>query len=280
MKKALAPLIATLVLSPLAGAAEFEVAGHVGYTFPFYSQTFTYDPGPVTVPIPGVTIEQNGEFQLKASGGLVFGGGATFYPVSGLGIEFRIDSASVTVETQSAGYTVRAGLPAPLQPVVATLTLTNGKADVKALTPLSLNLKLRTGGSVGLMASGGISRLPKIEFSIEQTVGLGVRALNLDTGNIEVATLGFQGTTSAEGKSAWGGNLGLGLQIRIGDRGALLLEGRGFYFPKQTITWTPNIDRPLTSFEQALLARVQQRLDPIEFKPWWVQATIGVAIRF
>jgi hypothetical protein len=280
MRKALALLIAALAAPAVAGAGEFEVAGHLGYTFPFYSQTLSYDPGPVTVPIPGVTVEQNGEFQLKASGGLAFAGGATFYPITGIGIELRIDSADVTVDTQSASYNVRVGLPAPLEPVVANLTLTKGKADVKALTPISLNLKLRTGGSFGLMASGGISRLPKVEFSIEQTVGLGVSAFNLSTGNIEVSTLGFRGTSSAEGKSAWGGNLGLGVQIKLGERGALLVEGRGFYFPKQTITWEPNVDRTLNAIEQALLARVQQKLEPIEFKPWWVQATVGVAIRF
>ena len=44
--------------------------------------------------------------------------------------------------------------------------------------------------------------------------------------------------------------------------------------------WEPDPDRPLTAIEQALLARVLERLPPVEFEPWWVQATVGFAIRF
>ena len=33
-------------------------------------------------------------------------------------------------------------------------------------------------------------------------------------------------------------------------------------------------------FATALLARLQERLPPVEFEPWWVQATVGFAIRF
>jgi hypothetical protein len=50
-------LLAVLAAAPLAGASErLEIAGYAGYTFPFYSQTFRYDPGQVTVPIPGVSV--------------------------------------------------------------------------------------------------------------------------------------------------------------------------------------------------------------------------------
>ena len=59
-----------------------------------------------------------------------------------------------------------------------------------------------------------------------------------------------------------------------------MIEGRGFYFPKRTVEWAPVLDRPLTPIEQALLQRLQERLDPVGFEPWWVQATIGFAVRF
>jgi len=280
MRRLLPLLITTATAAAPLGAGEVELTGSLGYTFPFYSQTFTYDPGAVTVPIPGVSIEQNGVFELKASGGLAFGAALTFYPTSGFGVELRFDSADVTLDTRSASYTVRADLPAPLPPVVADLALTKGEADLKALTPFSLNLKLRSGGTVRFMASGGLSRLPDIEMSLEQTVGLGVIAVDLIESHLDIATIRLRGRASGEGKSSWGGNLGLGLQIGLGERGALVLEGRGFYFPKRTIEWEPIIDTPLPPLQQLLLERVRERLEPIEFEPWWVQASIGVAVRF
>ena len=280
MKKALALLSAALALPALAAAGELELTGYGGYTFPFYSQTFKYDPGPVSVPIPGVSVEQGGTFELKASGGAAFAGGATFYVTDGFGFEVRYDHASITVDTKSSAYTVRVGLPAPLDPAVIDLALTEGTVDVDAASPLSLNLKLRTGGSVRLTVSGGASRVGDLKLTANQTIGLGVVVFDLDQNTIQVGTIGFQATAAAEAGSSWGGNLGLGLQIPIGERAALVLEGRGFYFPKRTVEWEPVLDRPLTAIEQALLARVQERLPAVEFEPWWVQATVGFAIRF
>jgi hypothetical protein len=280
MRHALAILLAVLAASALAGAGELELAGYGGATFPFYSQTFKYDPGPVTVPIPGITVEQGGSFEIKASGGAAFAGGVTLYVTGGFGFEVRYDHADITLDTQSSAYNVRVGLPAPLDPVLASLTLTQGKADLKAAAPLSLNLKLRTGGHVRLTASGGASRLGDLEATVQQTIGLGVIAVDLEQSHIQIGTIGVKATGAAGGASSWGGNLGLGLQIPIGKHAALVLEGRGFYFPKRTLTWEPVLDRPLSAIEQALLARVQERLPPVEFEPRWVQATAGLAIRF
>jgi len=280
MRKALAFLVVAAAAPGAAGAGELELAFYGGYTFPFYSQTFTYDPGPVEIPIPGLSVEQGGQFELKGSGGVALGGAATFYVTDGFGFEVRLDSADVTVETKSATYTVRADLPAPLDPVVSTLTLANGTADLKALTPWSFNLKLRSGGNVRFTASAGASHLGNLEFSIQQTVALGVSSVNLGTGNLEIATLRLDGVSSAETKSSWGANLGLGFEIPLGGNAAFLIEGRGFYFPKRTIEWEPHIDTPLGPVEEALLERVRERLDPIEFEPWWVQGSVGIAIRF
>jgi hypothetical protein len=279
MRKALLLLLVALAAAPSL-AAELELTGYGGYTFPFYSQTFKYDPGPVTVPIPGVSVEQGGSFELKASGGPAFAGGIALYVTDGFGFEVRYDRADITVETQSSSYTVRMGLPAPLDPVVADLALTAGTVDLQAAAPLSLNLKLRTGGSVKLTASGGASRLGDLQLTAEQTIGLGVVLFDLVQNNVQVGTIGIQATAAAEAGSSWGGNLGLGLQIPIGERAALVLEARGFYFPKRTVEWEPVLDRPLTDIEEDLLQRVQENLPAVEFSPWWVQATVGFAIRF
>ena len=281
MRMTPALLLAALAANPV-GAGQLELAGYGGYTFPFYNQTFKYDPGPVTVTIPGVTgvtVEEGGSFALEASGGPAFAGGVAFYVTDGFGFEVRYDHADLTVETQASTYNVRVGLPSPLAPVVANLTLTEGTADLKAAAPFSLNLKLRTPGRAKLTVSGGASHLGDLEFTTQQTIGLGVIVFDLEQSHIQVSTLGVKATATA-GESSWGGNLGLGLQIPIGERGALVLEGRGFYFPKRAVEWEPVIDRPLNALEQALLARVQERLPTVEFKPWWVQATVGFAIRF
>jgi hypothetical protein len=278
-----APLLTLMLLSlaGLAGAAErLEIAGHAGFTFPFYSQTFSYDPGSVSVPIPGVSVEQSGQFQLSGSGGPAFAGAITFYATSGLGFEFRVDHSDIKVDTQGGSYTVRVGLPAPLDPVVANLSLTQGSADLKAVTPLSFNLKLRTGGRVRLTTSFGASRLGGIEMTLTQSVGLGVIGFDFSQGNAQIATLGVKATALGDTGSSWGANLGLGLQIPIGEHAAFLIEGRGFYFPKRTVEWEPVLDRPLTDIEKTLLQRLQERLPPVEFEPWWVQATIGLAVRF
>jgi hypothetical protein len=280
MRKILWASVATLVAPVIVGAAELELAGYAGYTFPFYSQTFAYGSGPVNIPIPGVEIEQGGEFELKASGGLVLAGGLTFFATDGFGLELRLDSADMSVDTQSNTYSVRVDLPPPNDPVLTDLELEKGRAEMRALTPWSFNVKLRSAGdSVRFATSGGLSRLGSVDLMIEQTVALGVVAVNLETSQLEIATIRLQGT-SAESESSWGGNLGLGIQINIGERGALVLEGRAFYFPKRTIEWEPVIDEPLPPLQQLLLERVLERLDPVEFKPWWAQATIGVAIRF
>jgi len=82
MRKRLAVLVAVSAAAALppsaARAAGVEITGFAGYTFPFYSQTFQYNPGPINVPIPGVSVEQSGEFELKASGGLAYGGALAF----------------------------------------------------------------------------------------------------------------------------------------------------------------------------------------------------------
>jgi hypothetical protein len=278
MRKVLALAAAVLALPSLARAGDVELTGFAGYTFPFYSQTFDYSPGPVTVPIPGVSVEQSGSFQLKASGGTAFGGSLAFFPAATIGFELRVDHGNVKVETLTTGYNVNVTLPAPFDPVKTTLDLSPGQATLDAAAPWSLNLKLRTSGRSGFYISGGLSHLGDLNFSATQTVALGVVAVNLVTSNLEIATIEMRTKPRTAGSSSWGGNLGLGLQFALGEHGRLLFEGRGFYFAKQTYDWEAVITTPLPPLQTQLLGRLQ--LDPIEVKPWWVQATVGISYRF
>ena len=183
MQKALASLV-LLALPSLAAAGSVEITGFAGRSFPFYSQTFSYDPGPISIAIPGVTIQQSGAFQANASGGFALGGSVTLYPAEAIGLELRLDSASVSVQPQNATFDVNLTLPSPLAPIKSNLTLTQGTVDIDSARPFSLNLKLRTPGSTHVFASGGLSRLGELNFSAQQTVALGVTAVNLQTSNL------------------------------------------------------------------------------------------------
>lgn len=282
MRHRLSPLACiVLVATPLVSrAGELQIVGYGGYTFPFYSQTFSYDAGQVTVPVPGVSVEQTGAFELRASGRPAFGAAVTLYATGGLGLELRYDHAGIKVDTRGASYAVRVGLPQPLDPVTANLSLSEGVIEVGSLAPFSFNLKLRSGGRARFTTSFGASRLGDLEATLDQSIGLGVIGFDFVDSNIEIATLGVRATATGLGESSWGANLGFGLELPIGERAAFLLEARGFYFPKRSVAWEPVLDRELTDFEEQLLERVLERLPPVEFEPWWVQASFGFAIRF
>jgi hypothetical protein len=265
----------------LTQAGEVAITGFAGYTFPFYSQTFPYGPGTVSVPIPGVTLEQSGSFQLKASGDMAFGGAITFYPTAALGFELRLDSAGAKVEASDSTFHVKATLPGGLAPVEETLTLDDGVASLDSMNPLSLNLKLRTTGSTKLFASGGISRMGAANLRVRQNVALGVTSVNLITNTLQVSTIDLVADQNlAVETTSWGGNLGFGLEVPLGEHAGLVLEGRGFYFSKQQIEWKPATTPAAGSIEAQLLTRLLDSIPPVEFEPWWVQASAGISIRF
>ena len=103
MRKVLAFFVVTLT-APFAGAGEVELAAYGGYTFPFYSQTFPYNSGPVEIPIPGVGIEQGGEFVLDSSGGLALAGALTLYATEGFGLEVRLEGSRHRVRARRGYY--------------------------------------------------------------------------------------------------------------------------------------------------------------------------------
>ncbi|HVO10808.1 MAG TPA: hypothetical protein VMX54_08695 [Vicinamibacteria bacterium] len=285
MRNALKPwplaVVCLLASAPIAVAADFEITGFGGYTFPFYSQTFTYGPGPISINIPDISITQSGSFKIKASGGASFGGALAFYPVHAIGIEVRLDSADLKLEPEASTFDVDVTLPAPLEPIHSTLTLDQGTAALKTANTYSINLRVRTGGQTHLFASGGLSHLGNLQASIRQPVALGVTSADFVTNKLNVATIDLQAQVPLDKQgSSWGGNLGLGFQIGLGQHGGILVEGRGFVFPKRTAEWQGVIESPLTPLEQELLNRTLSSLPSVEIQPWWVQATIGISYRF
>lgn len=272
-----------LTLLPSAAAAGvLEVTVHAGPSFPTYSQTFSYDPGTVTLPIPFATVRQTGVFQLEAKGGLSFGGALAWQFAGPLGLEARIDTTDVDVQTLGARYRVEVDLPAPLSDVATDLDLGTGTVDLERVRPLSLNLRLRSSGKIGVAASGGISYLPALRVSATQTVGLGVTGLDAFLQRLNVATLTLRAEARPDeaDEGRWGANFGLGARIGLAPHVGLSLEARGFAFQKQTLTWRRADARPLNALEERLLAEVQQRLGTIEFNPTFFQATAGLTLTF
>jgi hypothetical protein len=219
------------------------------------------------------------------------GAAVAYFPVDAAGLELRYDRANVTIKTQSPVYNVTATMPGGLPPVTAHFgaspegPLKENQAKLSPAQPFSLNLKLRTPGETRVFLSGGLSYLPNMGFSMDQTVALGVSAVNLKTHELTIPTITLRARRKpGDPESNWGGNVGLGFRVPLGEHGGLILEGRGFYFAKQTFEWEAVVDpkTPLPDVQQKLLDGVLKQVDPktVEFKPWWVQVTIGVCYRF
>ncbi len=266
-------------LLPLAASAgDFELAGYAGPAVPFYDQTFRYDPGTLVSPFRGLSIQQQGVFQLEAKGGIAFGGGLAWYVLGPVGLEARIDTAGADVHTTGARYQVRVTLPAPLPPLSSDLDLGTGTVNLDRLRPLSLNLKIRTPGSVRLTASAGASYLPAFGFGVTETLGLGVTGVDGRRAPIDVATLAFRAQSVDEGH--WGWNAGGGGQVKLAPHVALLAEARYFQFAKTSLLWSRGDPRPLSRLEEALLHEVERRLPPVAFTPTFFEVTVGLAVGF
>ena len=273
-------LLALLGAVPVS-AGSFEFGVHGGRVAPFYQQTFHYGPGALPPLIPGADIRQEGVFTLEAGGSTALGGSASFYLIPLLGLEARLDTLDVQVNVTGARFDVRADLPAPLPDLDTTLNLSPGTVSLDRLRPVSLNLKLKTPGAVGVTISGGVSYLPALSLTVTQPLALGVTGLN--GGQLQIASLALKAEGRPEsdgGRSQFGVNGGVGLRLALGSRLALSAEGRYFFFGKNRLTWSSAADRPLTPLEESLLRSALLRLDAVEFNPQAFQATVGVALVF
>ena len=263
-------LLGLLVLGPATGGAgEFEISGWVGPSLPFYSQSFQYSPPPVP-PLPGFGVEQVGEFRFDASGGVSFGAGAAWHFAGAIGVELRVDSGAIDVTQEGATFRVTVRPPSPLPPLSFDVE-TEGTVALDRLLPVSLNLRYRGGGRVGLVASAGVSYLPSLDYAVTQELGIGAIG---GVGGIELPTLPLEAGGQIDG--FWGANAGIGLRIRLSDAVSANLEGRGFFFGERELEW--KIDRFPISPELGELLR--QQLDPIRFTPGFFQATAGLSVRF
>lgn len=272
-----AAAVALALSAAAAPAADWEAAAWAGPTFPSFEQSFSFDPGSITFP-GGIVVDNAGVFRMDGSGGIAFGGSLAFHPVPIVGIEGRLDTADVDVATQGARYELRANVP-PFGQVRTTLAFTEGEGDLERLLPLSLNLRLRTPGPLGLFASGGVSYLPAFRFEIRQPVEATIGDAPLIP--IGEVTLPAEALPEAEGEGRWGWNVGGGLQVRVAPRVRLMAEGRYFRFQAQTLIWgEPEGSGALNGLQREIVRQIAGELEPVQFNPTFWQATAGIALAF
>jgi hypothetical protein len=260
-----------------AAGADWEVAVFGGPTFPFYEQSFAFDPGPLGGPA-GAVIGQEGVYRLEGRGGISLGATLAFHPHSALGLELRLDTADVDVRTGGVRYRVRVAVP-PLGSLVTDVAFTEGEGDLERLRPVSLNLRVRSPGATRVIASGGVSYLPAFRFAIRQPLEAGLSGAPL----VEVAQIlvPAEALPEQEGDGRWGVNGGVGLQRRIGAHLQIQADGRYFRFQRQTLYWgQPQGTGVLTPVQDELVRQITARLDPVRFNPTFFQATAGVALSF
>lgn len=277
-----ASILLAIGLAPVAaGAGELELSGYLGSVFPFYEQSFEFDPGTLPGLPPGVSVEQQDVLRLDGKGGLALGAGASWQFTPWLGLEGRVDTADVSVRITGARYLIRVDLPGPLPDLANELILGGGDADLHRLHPVSLNLRARTSGRTRVGVSAGVSYLRSFDFTIVQRATLQpVAPLPLPAAEATV-TLDAKASPAEEDEGRLGANVGVFLQLGIGERLALVGEGRYFHFRRQTLTWgVPEIDPSLPVLGEAVVEQIAGQLEPVDFNPTFFQVTAGLSVRF
>ena len=275
------PAFVLLCLAPLAASAgELELSAHAGAVFPFYEETFEFDPGGLPGLPFGTTVTQEDVFRLDARGGLALGLSASWQFSDWFGVEGRLDTADVSVNMTGARYRIVTELPGPIPDLVNELDLGSGDADLRRILPLSLNLRARTSGRTRVGASAGVSYLPAFKIGIRSEATFrAVSPIPFEIASAELA-LDAEALPEDEGQGRVGFNAGAFVQFDVGAHLALQIEGRYFHFQEQTLTWEqPEID-PLPFPANILVDQLAERLEPVEFNPTFFQVTAGLSVRF
>jgi hypothetical protein len=274
------PLVMLLLGAPAAWAADgFEVTLLGGWTAPTAGQRVAIDTAIDLPQIPGTTLRQDGEFAIDGRGSFAFGGSLAYFFTPHVAIEARVDTVDFRVDMNGPRITGTTELPPPLPPLDTTLDISNGSVNVERLFPFSANLKLRTGGSTRFIASAGVSFLPRLGFTARQEASLEVGTPAI--GTIALATVAVEADARSDlpAKDRFGFNGGLGLEVQLSDRVALIGEGRVFAFPTQELSWRPATP-PGSEVEQDLLDQVLTSLGPLELPITYFHVSGGLVVRF
>lgn len=263
-----------------ASAGGIEIAARGGQVFPFYEQSFRFDPGPfLRATFPGVSVEPIQDLRLEGRGGLALGGGVTWYVSDNFGFEARVDTADLSVQARDASVNVRIPLPAPL-PSISTDVEIPATVEMERVRPLSLNVKARTPGRLKVYASAGVSYLPSLSFSVRSTFRTSTPILlgaPLDLAHLAVRA---DARPEGEGQRRIGFNAGGGVEWPLGGRVSAEVDARYFRFEEQTLTWSGEPGLVLSPIEQQLLRELLNTLGEGRFNPNFFQVAGGLSIRF
>lgn len=207
------------------------------------------------------------------------GGSVAFFPAEFFGLEARLDTVGVRVDSTGLRYTVHfQSSLVPIPPFTGSLDLPPLEGEVDRVTPISLGVKLRTPGRARFFLSAGASYLPKLGATATQSLAV---QLTRFSPPIEAARLSIRAEAQpGEGQSRWGATAGAGVEVALGGSVSLVAEGRVFRYQEQTLHWTLVDPAALAPIERELQDAALKGLDPVEFKPTFYQVTGGLAVRF
>lgn len=260
----LALVVALVVTGSNSFAQGVEFTLFVGRAYPVYDERLTFTPSlPV---LPRVAVRESRPLTITTDGGPVFGAALAFQ-LGAFGIEGRVDATDVAFDVNGTRYDLVA--TAPTTATIGSVTLDAARLNVDRLKLLSLNVRLRTPGHIGLVASGGLSFLP--DLTIQGLLPVTVEAAGILSPSTVNAHLRLVATPGEE-KHRWGLNGGAGIRVG-GSRVALVAEARAFYFR--------TFDLQLAGVEGPdLLNAVAAGIPAIHFEPVIVNAQVGVVFRF
>ena len=263
------PILPVLVVAlgatagPAAGQ-HVDVTVFAGAAFPILDGDLVVR-APSVPSLPGVDVAATGTPELRVDGGSVFGV-AVALEAGIVALEGRLDATSIGFDVTGARYDLRAR--PPFQGLTGSVAIADGRFDARRLNLLSLNLRVRTPGPIGFVASGGLSYLPDIE--ITGSVPLDVR-LNGSTVLPAVDPRLRLVARPGESEHRWGVNAGAGL--RLGGRISFVAEARVFYFRDYELQFAVEDGLPY-------LAELIASIESARFEPVFVNAQAGIAVRF
>ena len=246
-----------------ASAQNLDLTVFAGLAYPLYDERLILRPGGIS--IPGVEVTNTINPELKGDGGAVFGA-ALALEFGIIGFEGRVDSVDAAIDFSGARFDLR-GTEFPFQGVTASIVANAGRFDADRLAILSFNLRLRTPGPVGIIASGGLSYLPDI--TVSGSVPLAVESPQLPPLGIN-AGLTLR-ATPGQSEHRFGVNGGIG--VRLGGNVGVIGEVRGFYFREYDLRFG-------TTSGPQLLDDLLAEADSVGFEPVFFNAQIGLSFRF
>ena len=120
--------VAGLVLAASGSSSEaagFEVAVFTGPAIPTYKQSFTFSSGSPQLQFARLNVQE--EPTLDAKGGLSLGFAATLFLSDSFGLEGRVDSVDLDLQSFGGSYTLDLGPPGS---PISSLPITLGAGDI------------------------------------------------------------------------------------------------------------------------------------------------------